>query len=181
MDFNRGQPGKEFPDQSEARCRGRLRNPSLPDGRSTAQRRKRSQILRCPSGRIACAPFVTDCVAPVWIGGRLIIRPGAWTGTRSPATPPPQIGSAWIRGRQNANSASLTMDPQTPAKQAPDKPSLQDVLLRALRIAASTVAVVELLRSHWTGGVLATLAWLLFTQVERLRGSADEPTHNRSS
>ena len=68
------------------------------------------------------------------------------------------------------------MDPQIPAK-----PSLQDILLRGLRIAASSVAIVELLRSHWTGGVLAAMAWLLFTQVERLRGSADERTRNGSS
>ena len=68
------------------------------------------------------------------------------------------------------------MDPQIPAK-----PSLQDFLLRGLRIAASSVAIVELLRSHWSRGVLAAMAWLLFTQVERLRGSADEQTRNESS
>ena len=73
------------------------------------------------------------------------------------------------------------MDQQTPAKQTPAKPSLQDVLLRGLRIAASTAAIVELLRNHWTGGVLAAMAWLLFTQVERLRGSGDEHTRNGSS
>ena len=73
------------------------------------------------------------------------------------------------------------MNPQIPAKPAPAKPSLQDILLRGLRIAASSVAIVELLRSHWSGGVLAAMAWLLFTQVERLRGSADEHTRNESS
>ena len=31
--------------------------------------------------------------------------------------------------------------------------------LRALRIAASTLSIVELLRSHWTGGIGAGLAW----------------------
>ena len=36
--------------------------------------------------------------------------------------------------------------------------------LRALRIAASTLSIVELLRSDWTG---AGLAWLVFLQVER--------------
>ena len=65
------------------------------------------------------------------------------------------------------------MDPQLPAK-----PSLQDILLRGLRITASSIAIVELLRSHWTGGVLAAMAWLLFTQVERLRGSAEEDSQN---
>ena len=39
--------------------------------------------------------------------------------------------------------------------------------LRALRIAASTVSIVELLRSNWTGGIGAGLAWLVFLQVER--------------
>ncbi|CAI8358215.1 MAG: Uncharacterised protein [Synechococcus sp. MIT S9220] len=73
------------------------------------------------------------------------------------------------------------MDPQTPAKSTPVRPALQDILLRGLRIAASTVAIVELLRSHWTGGVLASMAWLLFTQVERSRGSVDEHTRNESS
>lgn len=68
------------------------------------------------------------------------------------------------------------MDQQTPAK-----PSLQVVLLQGLRITASTVAIVELLRNHWTGGILAAMAWLLFTQDERLRGSADEHTRNGSS
>ena len=73
------------------------------------------------------------------------------------------------------------MDPQTPSKSTPVRPALQDILLRGLRIAASTVAIVELLRSHWTGGVLASMAWLLFMQVERSRGSADEHTRNESS
>ena len=39
--------------------------------------------------------------------------------------------------------------------------------LRGLRIGASTIAIVELLRSDWNGGVAATAAWLLFIQVER--------------
>lgn len=65
------------------------------------------------------------------------------------------------------------MDKQTAAK-----PSLQDILLRALRITASTVAIVELLRSDWSGGVLASLAWLVFLQVERLRSSDDAETGN---
>ena len=65
------------------------------------------------------------------------------------------------------------MDKQTAAK-----PSLQDILLRALRITASTVAIVKLLRSDWSGGVLAALAWLVFLQVERLRSSGDAETGN---
>ncbi|MEY4359725.1 MAG: hypothetical protein RLZZ631_1211 [Cyanobacteriota bacterium] len=39
--------------------------------------------------------------------------------------------------------------------------------LRALRIAASTIALLELLRSDWTGGIAASLAWVVFIQVER--------------
>ncbi|QVV68419.1 hypothetical protein [Synechococcus sp. LA31] len=39
--------------------------------------------------------------------------------------------------------------------------------LRGLRIGASTVALLELLRSHWMGGAAAGLAWVVFMQVER--------------
>jgi hypothetical protein len=39
--------------------------------------------------------------------------------------------------------------------------------LRALRIAASTVSLIELLRSEWTGGIAAGVVWLVFVQVER--------------
>ena len=39
--------------------------------------------------------------------------------------------------------------------------------LRALRISASTLALVALLRSDWATGAGASLAWLLFVQVER--------------
>ncbi|CAK6692871.1 hypothetical protein VB734_09200 [Synechococcus sp. BA-124 BA4] len=40
-------------------------------------------------------------------------------------------------------------------------------LLRGLRIGASTISIVELLRSDWTGGITAGVAWLVFLQVER--------------
>ena len=40
-------------------------------------------------------------------------------------------------------------------------------LLRGLRIGASTVSIVELLRNDWTGGMAAGVAWLVFLQVER--------------
>ena len=39
--------------------------------------------------------------------------------------------------------------------------------LRALRIAAITVSLIELLSSEWTGGIAAGVAWLVFVQVER--------------
>ena len=57
----------------------------------------------------------------------------------------------------------------------PRTPALMDFLLRGLRIGASTVAIVELLRSDWLGGGLTSLAWLLFVQVERRR-AADQQT-----
>ena len=40
-------------------------------------------------------------------------------------------------------------------------------LLRGLRIGASTVSIVELLRNDWTGGISAGVTWLVFLQVER--------------
>ncbi len=47
--------------------------------------------------------------------------------------------------------------------------------LKALRIAASTVALVELLRSDWVAGAGASLAWFLFVQVERRWTDQDDP------
>ncbi|MCX5946715.1 MAG: hypothetical protein NTY67_00475 [Cyanobacteria bacterium] len=44
---------------------------------------------------------------------------------------------------------------------------LSRFLLRGLRIGASTIAIVELLRSDWNAGISASLAWLVFLQVER--------------
>ncbi|CAK6690318.1 hypothetical protein [Synechococcus sp. CBW1107] len=55
----------------------------------------------------------------------------------------------------------------------PDK--LGRFALRGLRIGASTVSILELLRSDWTGGFTAGVAWLVFLQVERrLPPPADE-------
>ena len=49
-------------------------------------------------------------------------------------------------------------------------------LLRGLRIGASTMAVLELLRQDWPGGITAALAWLTFLQVERrLKTDSQEP------
>ncbi|MEC8441167.1 MAG: hypothetical protein VXZ59_02495 [Cyanobacteriota bacterium] len=55
----------------------------------------------------------------------------------------------------------------------PRTPALMDLLLRGLRIGASTIAIVELLRSEWVGGGLASLAWLMFVVVERRRTDRD--------
>ena len=54
----------------------------------------------------------------------------------------------------------------------PEKVSQQDkkigsFLLRGLRIGASTISIIELLRNDWTGGISAAVAWLVFLQVER--------------
>ena len=51
---------------------------------------------------------------------------------------------------------------------------VMDWLLRGLRIGASTIAIVELLRSDWLGGCLSSLAWLMFVQVERRRAAVKE-------
>ena len=40
-------------------------------------------------------------------------------------------------------------------------------LLRGLRIGASTISIIELLRNDWTGGISAGVAWLVFLHVER--------------
>ncbi|HCX54459.1 MAG: hypothetical protein CBE01_001120 [Planctomycetaceae bacterium TMED241] len=57
-------------------------------------------------------------------------------------------------------------------------PSLTTFLLRGLRIGSSTIAIVELLRSDWVGGGLASLAWLVFVQVERRRSAGEEDGPN---
>ena len=51
-----------------------------------------------------------------------------------------------------------------------DVPRLEQLgrfLLRGLRIGATTISIIELLRNDWTGGVTAGVAWLVFLQVER--------------
>ena len=55
-------------------------------------------------------------------------------------------------------------------------PPLTDLLLRGLRIGSSTIALVELLRSDWIGAGLATMAWLVFVQVERRRAPFRPPS-----
>jgi hypothetical protein len=50
---------------------------------------------------------------------------------------------------------------------SPGLEKLGRFLLRGLRIGASTVSIVELLRNDWTGGISAGIAWLVFLQVER--------------
>ena len=56
----------------------------------------------------------------------------------------------------------------------PQTPPVIYWLLRGLRIGASTIAIVELLRSDWLGGCLSSLAWLMFVQVERRRAAVKE-------
>jgi hypothetical protein len=60
--------------------------------------------------------------------------------------------------------------PEEPLMTMPATPRLETFgrfLLRGLRIGASTVSIVELLRTDWTGGISAGVAWLVFLQVER--------------
>lgn len=52
---------------------------------------------------------------------------------------------------------------------------LGSFLLRGLRIGASTISIIELLRNDWTGGISAAVAWLVFLQVER-RLAPSSPT-----
>ncbi len=59
----------------------------------------------------------------------------------------------------------LWLKPMAVNQESLDK--LGRFLLRGLRIGASTVSIVELLRNDWTGGISAGVAWLVFLQVER--------------
>lgn len=50
------------------------------------------------------------------------------------------------------------------------------LLLRGLRVGASTVSIIELLRNDPSGGINAGVAWFVFLQVERrLPTSPAEP------
>ncbi len=51
-----------------------------------------------------------------------------------------------------------------------NRETLGRFLLRGLRIGASTVAIVELLRNDWSGDLSAGVAWLVVLQVERQQG-----------
>ncbi len=53
---------------------------------------------------------------------------------------------------------------------------LTDFILRGFRIGASTIAILELLRSDWTSAGLASLAWLIFVQVEKRRSALKPPS-----
>lgn len=69
------------------------------------------------------------------------------------------------------------LQPQ-PLTMPSDLEKLGRFLLRGLRIGASTISIVELLRSDWTGGISAGVAWLVFLQVERRL--PPEPTDTQS-
>ena len=60
------------------------------------------------------------------------------------------------------------------------EPSRKDLItsfvLRGFRIGASTIAILELLRSDWTSAALASLAWLIFVQVEKRRTALKPPS-----
>lgn len=80
-------------------------------------------------------------------------------------SPPTSEGSGDL-----AQALGSPLAPAVPQSLPPMSDRLQSLGrfgLRALRITASTVSIVELLRSDWTGGIGAGLAWLVFLQVER--------------
>ena len=56
------------------------------------------------------------------------------------------------------------------------KDVLTNFILRGLRIGASTIAILELLRSDWISAGLASLAWLIFVQVEKRRTALKPPS-----
>ena len=56
------------------------------------------------------------------------------------------------------------------------KEILTSFILRGFRIGASTIAILELLRSDWTSAGLASLAWLIFVQVEKRRNALKPPS-----
>jgi hypothetical protein len=81
---------------------------------------------------------------------------------------------ALVSGFSSREASLRGPQPMTLKRETMDK--LGRFLLRGLRIGASTLAVVELLRNHWTGGLSAGVAWLLFLQVERrLPSLSSEP------
>ena len=56
------------------------------------------------------------------------------------------------------------------------KDVLTGFILRGFRIGASTIAILELLRSDWTSAGLASLAWLILVQVEKRRNALKPPS-----
>jgi hypothetical protein len=54
-----------------------------------------------------------------------------------------------------------------PEKVSQQNKKIGSFLLRGLRIGASTISIIELLRNDWTGGISAAVAWIVFLQVER--------------
>jgi len=101
--------------------------------------------------------FIDEWATPLsWLAGapgRRLCRPRPSPKWYPP--PPFRQPEAPLRWPQ-----LMTVNPETLEK-------LGRFLLRGLRIGASTVAVVELLRNDWTGGISAGVAWLVFLQVER--------------
>ena len=56
------------------------------------------------------------------------------------------------------------------------KEILTSFILRGFRIGASTITILELLRSDWTSAGLASLAWLIFVQLEKRRTALKPPS-----
>ncbi len=56
------------------------------------------------------------------------------------------------------------------------KDALTNFILRGFRIGSSTIAILELFRSDWRSAGLASLAWLIFVQVEKRRTALKPPS-----
>ena len=56
------------------------------------------------------------------------------------------------------------------------KEILTSFILSGFRNGDSTIAILELLRSDWTSAGLASLAWLIFVQVEKRRTALKPPS-----
>ncbi len=66
--------------------------------------------------------------------------------------------------------------PQTPVPSLPLGVVLARFTVRALRISASTVAIVALLRQQWLAGACFAAAWLLILAAPRLFPALNEAT-----
>jgi hypothetical protein len=71
--------------------------------------------------------------------------------------------------------------PQNPVQSPPARLALARFTVRALRISASTVAIVALLRQQWLAGSCFAVAWLLILAAPRLFPALNEASPPASS
>ena len=81
---------------------------------------------------------------------------------------PPADGSNRLRLMQQ--------QPQNPLQPVPARLALARFTVRALRISASTVAIVALLRQQWLAGTCFAVAWLLILAAPRLFPALNDTT-----